>query len=92
MAASSVPPGDWSTWIAATATRNHSLGDPLLDWLDLYGANNGFQRDAELVSYDERTDFSKFVIRQGEKLEDAVLDLVRGAPGVPIAMAQQVRR
>ena len=33
---------DWHDWVSATRTRNHVLGDPLLDWLDLHGTPKGF--------------------------------------------------
>ena len=33
---------DWQAWVAATKTRNWIEKDPLLNWLDLYGAEKGF--------------------------------------------------
>ena len=68
---------DWLDWVSATATRNHVLGDPLLDWLDLYGTNHGFERDDELPRYDRRTDFTEFVFEQGRRFEAAVMEHIR---------------
>lgn len=65
---------DWTQWVSATATRNHVLGDPLLDWLNLYGTENGFERDEELQAYDRRTDFTEFIFEQGSRFEVAVLE------------------
>ena len=42
---------DWRDWVSATRTRNRVLGDPLLDWLELYGSDRGFERDDELPDY-----------------------------------------
>ncbi len=34
-------------WVAITSTRNWVINDPILDWLDLYGASKGFKLDTE---------------------------------------------
>ena len=64
---------DWRDWVSATRIRNFALGDPLADWLDLYGRNRGFAPDDELPGYDERTDFGRFVMNKGLAFEDAVV-------------------
>ena len=68
---------DWRDWVSATAARHYTLNDPLLDWLDLYGNAHGFQRDDELDSYDERTDFGRFILRKGLEFEAAVAEYLR---------------
>ena len=68
---------DWLGWVSATRTRNHVLGDPLLDWLDLHGALKGFKRDDELPGYDPRTDFTEFLFAQGRAFEEAVVAHLR---------------
>ena len=65
---------EWDKWVSASRTRNHALGNPLLDWLDRYGESKGFQRD----EVDETTDFAVFIMNKGFEFEDAVVDyLVR---------------
>ena len=65
--------GDADEWVAATETRNHVLGDPLLDWLELCGETKGYQRDEP----DERTDYGTFVTRKGRQFESAVMRWLR---------------
>lgn len=67
------PPDDWSTWVSASALRNHVLGEPLLDWLERYGEAKGFQRDTTTDTFDPHTDFTEFIFRQGNLFEAAVL-------------------
>lgn len=77
---------EWSEWVSATRTRNYVLGDPLLDWLDLYGMSKGFRRDDELPGYDPRTDFTEFIFSQGRRFESAVVAHLRSLrPVVTIA-------
>jgi hypothetical protein len=64
---------DWLDWVSATSTRNYVLGDPLLDWLDLFGAAHGYERDEMLPRYDSRTDFTEFIFEQGRRFESAVV-------------------
>ena len=71
------PADDLVRWVSASATRNHVLSDPLLDWLNLYGSNRGYLRDDQLPSYDERTDFTPFIFEQGHRFEAAVVALLR---------------
>lgn len=66
-------PDDWSTWVSASSTRHHVLGDPILDWLELHGASRGYARDTDAPTFDPRTDFTEFIFRQGNGFETAVL-------------------
>lgn len=68
---------DWQDWVSASATRNFAIEDPVLDWFNLYGKMRGFVRDDALPDYDERTDFTAFVMLQGQRFESAVVDLLR---------------
>src|SRR6266850_1044053 len=68
--------GDWAGWVSATDTRNFSIQDPLLDWLELYGKYRGFHLDDDLPGYDERTDFIKFLFRKAAEFEAAVVHYI----------------
>lgn len=61
---------DWRHWVSASKTRSWCLGDPLLDWLNLYGVEKGYEQDPEP---DPRTDFQEFVFRKGREFEAAVI-------------------
>ena len=63
---------EWDAWVSATATRNYILGNPLIDWLERYGSEAGFDRDTVLDGYDERTDFTQFIMRKGVEFEAAI--------------------
>ena len=63
--------------VSATQTRNFVMGDPLLDWLDLYGVPHGFRKDTYLPGYDPRLDFGRFIMEQDRRFETAVVDLLR---------------
>src|SRR5215216_4019236 len=64
-------PGEWGEWVAASRTRNWCEQDPLLDWLNLFGEDLGFERDPQP---DPRTDFRAFVFRQGHAFEAAIVE------------------
>jgi len=68
---------DWDKWVSATRTRNYVLGDPVLDWLNLYGIENGFEKDTSLSTYDPRTDFTEFIFSQAALFEDNVVALLK---------------
>lgn len=68
----------WDEWVSASATRNFAIEDPILDWLHRYGEERGFVRDDRRTGYDARTDFTAFALRQGERFEAAVVELLRG--------------
>ena len=51
----------WREWISGTRTRAHAIGDPVIDWLEAYGARRGYPRDSEVPGYDPRTDFTDFI-------------------------------
>lgn len=58
---------NWQGWVGANGVRNWMLGDPLLDWLELYGHKLDAVSQAEVGDYDANLDFGKFV---GEKASE----------------------
>lgn len=64
-------------WVRASSTRNYALGDPLIDWLDLYGEKTGFVPDEKQPGYDKRLDFKQFILEQGHKFEARIMAQLR---------------
>lgn len=67
---------DWDQWVPVTATRNWIIGDPILDWLDLYGSQNGFVKDSEEPTFIRDADFGQFIKNKGIEFESRVLELL----------------
>ncbi|MEX1345523.1 MAG: hypothetical protein AB1Z63_12740, partial [Candidatus Limnocylindrales bacterium] len=67
---------DWRAWVSATKGRNWLNDDPLLDWLDRYGTDHGFERDDAAPGFDPRLDFRPFLFRQGNAFEAGVMALL----------------
>jgi len=60
-------------WLEAEHTRNWLLGDPLLDWLDRFGAERGLLRDDAYPDYDRDLDFELFVQERANAFREDVL-------------------
>ena len=56
---------EWRNWVSASKTRNWCRKDPLLDWLNLFGAEKGYEVDP---APDPRTDFQEFVSFGGDAI------------------------
>ncbi|MDE3194299.1 MAG: hypothetical protein KGN00_11490 [Chloroflexota bacterium] len=80
----------WEAWVAARALRHWCDGDPLLDWLDLYGHEKGFTRDDRLPTYDPRFDLSRVLAGRNDHFEELVLrDIARRYPITRVADAPE---
>lgn len=82
---------DWQDWVSATATRNDILNDPLVDWLALYGKDQGFLPDNELDGYDERTDFGRLRNRAVQRSRLQGDDGDRPLPARPPLISDDLR-
>lgn len=71
---STVPATDqeWQRWVSATAPRHFLLRNALIDWLDLFGERAGFRRDSDMPGFDDRIEFSLFIMRKGSEFEAAI--------------------
>ena len=78
----------WDEWVSPSATRNHVLENPLLDWLNRYGEAHGFVRDP----IDEPTDFLTFLFAKGHAFEAAVVEHLRGLAEVRTVLPEGATR
>lgn len=63
---------EWDEWVVVGSTRHWCDGDPLLDWLDRYGEQNGFLRDDQLSTYDPRFDLFRLIGERGHRFEELI--------------------
>lgn len=63
-------------WISASALRNWCEGEPVLDWLDLYGEAHGYMKDNDRDDFSPMTDMGRFVREKGNDFERQVVDLI----------------
>src|SRR5215467_13573720 len=63
----------WDDWVAASKTYHFCSDDPLLDWLDAFGAERGFQPDRPPAGTDLNTDFRSFIFEKANRFETVVL-------------------
>ena len=68
---------DWREWISVGETRNWMLGDPLLDWLELYGDRLNAIPQADVDDYDPNLDFGKFVGEKASEFRAGILRLFK---------------
>ena len=66
---------DWRQWVSAGRTRNWMLGDPLIDWLRLYGRDRDYIPKQELDNYVKELDFLGFIFERGQEFEAGILRL-----------------
>ena len=66
---------DWQDWVGATHIRNWMLGDPLIDWLELYGDKLDAIPKAEADDYDPKLDFGRFVGEKASEFRAGILRL-----------------
>ena len=64
-------------WISATKTRNYMIGDPILDWLNEYGEEKGFEKDTESEKYDKNLDFVQMIFKKGHEFENVVIEFLK---------------
>jgi len=65
---------DWKNWVSATATRNYMLRNTLLDWLNLYGEDNGFTPDYLMTGWRPELAFAPFIMAKGQEFERIVFE------------------
>jgi hypothetical protein len=70
---------DWEKWVAATATRNYLMADPLLDWLSYHSSALARIKPAysenilKAVSSKNSASFTGFIMAQGIEFESKVM-------------------
>ena len=63
--------------MSAGRTRNRILGDPLIDWLQLYGKSRDYIPKQELADYQKDLDFLEFIFHKGREFEAGILRLLQ---------------
>ena len=58
-------------FISATKTKNYILDDPILDWLNLYGEQNGYKKNIQ------ENKFSDFLKEKGLEFEEKIFNHIR---------------
>ncbi len=64
-------------WIPVSNLYHWMSDEPLLDWLDLYGEDNGFVRDTALPGYEPHADLGLFTKAKASEFEAEVIELIR---------------
>ena len=70
---------EWKDWISASKTRNHLLGDPILDWFSIKSKNGNGSSSSKNSSpqpprsFSTGSSFIDFIIQQGIKFEEEVV-------------------
>lgn len=62
------------SWISASKTRNYIIGDPLLDYLQLYGEKQSFSADKNNSELTKGLNFSSFIMNKGHEFEEFVIN------------------
>ena len=62
-----------SDWVSAAETYHWCAKDPLIDWLNAFGANDGFVADSHRPGYDKGFDYARFVVGQSWAFKRAVV-------------------
>ena len=79
---------EWDEWVSASRTRNHVLDNPLIDWLDRWGEEHGYQPDP----VEEDTDFLTFLFAKGNAFEAAVVEHLGGLAEVRMVEPEGLER
>ena len=68
---------DWKEWVSAGQTRNWMLGNPIIDWLELYGKIHGYVPKQELADYSKEIDFVDFIFEKGRQFEAGIFRILQ---------------
>lgn len=74
-------PSDWADWVSPSRLRNYMLGDPILDWLGMYGEAKGYTRDQA----EPLTDLLTFLLDKGVEFEARVVAHLGAKADVQVA-------
>ena len=65
-----------SAWVEAAKTRNRVLDDPLLDWLEEFGADHGYVKDDCSPAYEPLADFSAYQHERNVRFRNEVVSAI----------------
>lgn len=64
-------------WVSGSKTRNYTLNNPIVDWLNLYGTLKGYVPDNAAANYRPELDFGNYIMKQGIKYEEYIMKKLR---------------
>lgn len=62
---------DWSKWISVKDIKNYIINDPILDWLNHYGENNGYKKDKNY-----NTKFNHYIKNKNIIFEQNIINIL----------------
>lgn len=68
---------DLKSWISVSKLFNFSNGDTILDWLNVYGVQNGYTPDNLQETYDPYMDFNRFITDKSTAFKEKVIDSLK---------------